>query len=242
MPTLNNFELEFLRVSIGASLPSRLASHLLPAARAALDKLVELGFMADNKWDYTTTPEAREYIWQWDHDNHRFEYGAKVQHRNGRSAMVIEILENHRYIRVRPDDGSEDETWYTDNAVSYIPPEPTLIDGVHLVNTAGEKTLCGPVEMAEAPKVIKNWTESMSGKLNHFSLTEDNRDTSLAKVNRLMAAARKDFPSLLDSEIEIVVYGGDKHAWRMAIEFSLSVSVAVPQSYENTLRLETCLF
>lgn len=76
----------------------------------------------------------------------------------------------------------------------------------------------------------------------HFcSIREDNYGRSLAKINRLVAEARKDFPELKDEDIEVVVYGGVNFKGQIGVEFRATSIDAIKDYYIPISQLEYTL-
>ena len=72
-------------------------------------------------------------------------------------------------------------------------------------------------------------------------LREDNYDNRLSKFINLFGIAQSDFPSLPESNAEIIHYGGDRIKRTFGIEFSVVLSMSIPADYVEIKTLELTL-
>lgn len=62
---------------------------------------------------------------------------------------------------------------------------------------------------------------------------------NLEHINELLKIAQRDFPNLIAKEVDLVVYGGERYAKTLGIEFN--PPSVVPNTYEAINRLEAVL-
>lgn len=77
------------------------------------------------------------------------------------------------------------------------------------------------------------------GKWHTRCVIYDNRyGRTVQKIEAMMAAAKRDFPSLSSGEVEIVIFAGQRIAKLMGIEFNAPPG-RIPASYEVVRELES---
>lgn len=62
---------------------------------------------------------------------------------------------------------------------------------------------------------------------------------SYAGIERLFEVAKRDFPFLVEEDVEVVIYGGSRISGYMGIEFNVPKGAAVPATYNRISRLES---
>lgn len=69
----------------------------------------------------------------------------------------------------------------------------------------------------------------------------DTYNGTFAHVERLVAAAREDFPELESDRIEVVKFGGQHYKRTVGIEFDIQDGQAVPPTYQPISSMEFIL-
>lgn len=72
-------------------------------------------------------------------------------------------------------------------------------------------------------------------------IREDSYDNTFAKLQSLVAEAKRDFPDLNDSNIRVVVYDGDRIKRQMGIEFNRPNNSLIIDTYRLVHQLEYTL-
>lgn len=85
-------------------------------------------------------------------------------------------------------------------------------------------------------RIIK--TYAVAGQETRVALRTDDYSKEITKLDRLIAEAQKDFPSLKREEIVFIVYGGDRINGIPGIEFPLPAGSVPPNDYTEVHRLE----
>lgn len=91
--------------------------------------------------------------------------------------------------------------------------------------------------MAENP-ILRECATVTDGESMRVALRTDDYEQSLEKIERLVAAARADFPDLTSDQVKIEFYGGSSTKRQIGIEFNLPNWVAIPDEYQRRNSLE----
>lgn len=90
------------------------------------------------------------------------------------------------------------------------------------------------------PQNNENWQPRVMTKLVNprgwCCLIEDNYGKSIAKINRMLAQARTDFPALvrtdlLDGEVDVFILAKSPYTGMLALEFQIPDGVNAPDDY-----------
>ncbi len=104
-----------------------------------------------------------------------------------------------------------------------------LIDGIVLGATLGEDI----IELVDIPNIEHSGLQKETNSMGNFQIYLNNYDRSIEKMNYLKLILMRDFPSIEEDDIEIIIFGGERKKGIMGLRISIC-DTQIPYDYYRT--------